>query len=347
MQRLTNSRMYAARKCLRFHYYRYELGLARPETAKPLRMGSAVHLGLELWRKGATQDEAILAACADYETVPAWVSDVDDWHTEREVVAVLLAGYMWHWGPSDDFEFIDVEAEFNMPLTNPDTTGTSRTFELAGKIDGIVRATIGRLYVYELKTTSYDLSAESEYWQRLRTNPQNGTYTIGARHLGHDVDGVLYDVIRKPTIRPRAIPILDDDGNKIVLDAAGDRVFNKTGKPRQTGGPEMTLQSRRESPEEYGARLLQDIQTRPEFYFARREIPTLADDVNELQHELWQQGQLILNCQNKNIWFKNVTNITCPHCEYSSLCYNNITVDPEMPPTGFEILEDVHPELAT
>jgi len=50
--------------------------------------------------------------------------------------------------------------------------------------------------------------------------------------------------------------VRDDDGLKIVTDdETGERVVNANGKPRQSAGPGMTLATRTETAEEYGARL--------------------------------------------------------------------------------------------
>ncbi|HRT94225.1 MAG TPA: PD-(D/E)XK nuclease family protein, partial [Planctomycetota bacterium] len=89
---LTHSAMACARTCLRQCYYRYELGLRRVSDAAALRIGAAVHLGLERWSRGTAADAAILESTRSYETCPPW-AESDDWEVERETVANLLAGY--------------------------------------------------------------------------------------------------------------------------------------------------------------------------------------------------------------------------------------------------------------
>ena len=232
-----------------------------------------------------------------------------------------------------------------MPLVNPDTGAASRTFQLAGRRDGLVRWD-DRLMVLERKSTGEDIEPDSEYWQRLRIDPQISQYALAARHEGHDVAGVLYDVPRKPTIRPRQIPLLDEDGLKtVVIDETGERAMNKNGKPRQSSGPGMTLMSRVETDKEFGARLNLDIGERPEHYFARREIPLLEDHLAEFQAEVWQTGQLLIQCRNRKIWFKSVGRMTCGFCDYKNLCLQSIRVEPGDVPAGYERLDDSHPEL--
>ena len=341
---LTHSAMACARRCLRQYFYRYEIALRSRREATALRLGAAVHLGLELWSKGATPEAAMLAATDGYATCPPWAEPYE-WQTERETVANLLAGYFWRYG-NDTLEYVEIEKPWSMPLVNPATGRESRTYQLAGKRDGLVRVPDARLFVLERKTTGEEIGPDSEYWLRLRCDQQISLYTLSALHEGHDVSGVLYDVIRKPTIRPRQIPLLDEAGLKMVVDeATGERMFNKDGKPRQSAGPGMKLATRQETPEEFGARLLADIEERPDYYFQRREVPRLEDDLQAFRLECWQQAQLLSDCRRWGRWFRNVGRNTCSFCEYSRLCLQSITVVPEAPPDGFEIANNVHPEL--
>ena len=343
MSILTHSAMSTARQCLRKYWYRYEAGLRRTRDAQPLRIGSAMHLGLELFGKGVDVGEAVAQVAEGYASIPDWAI-LEDWYVERETVEALLVGYAWRWA-NEPLDLLEVEGEWAMPLVNPETSQPSRTWTLAGKRDGICRMHDGRLAVREAKTTGEDIGPDSDYWLRLRGDQQISLYMLAARNDGHDVQTVLYDVIRKPSIRPRQIPQLDSDGHKQVVDADGERVYLSSGKPRQSAGEGMTLLARRETPEEYGARLLTDIEERPGYYYQRREVPRLEADLEECRYEVWQQGRLLADCRRHGRWFRSVNGLTCPFCEYAEVCLNSIAVDPANPPEGFEVAEDVHPEL--
>jgi len=311
---LTATSLSSLRRCPRQHYYRFEIGLSRLRTATPLRFGAAFHKGLELFHGLFGQDtQTILGAVlADYEAVPDW-ADATEWAVERETLQALLLGYFWRYG-SDDVEHIAVEQTFDLPLVNPQTGAASRTFCLAGKIDGIVRLPDARLAVLEVKTAGESIAPDAEYWLRLRCDAQVSQYVLAARAMGCDAATVLYDVTRKPTIRLR----------------------------------------QKETPEQYGERLLKDIGERPDYYFQRREIPRLEDELAECRAELWQQAQLILETRRRaarlgdpsRAWFRNVSRLTCGYCEFANLCLNAVRVDPTAPPAGFHVLEDTHPELA-
>jgi hypothetical protein len=333
------------RLCLRKGYYRFELGLVRTDEAKPLRLGKAYHLGLEMRNKGYGPEESIGLAIADYEQIPDW-ADAYDWQVERETVRQLLTGYFWRY-ENDDLKAIAPEHEFQMPLVNPRTGRALKIARMGGKIDLIAQLADGRQAVGEYKTCGEDIGPESPYWLRLRGDQQVSIYMLGARSTGHDVATVIYDVTRKPTIQPRQVPLLDEDGRPVVLDRQGERVFKSDGKPRQTGDTARgyVLQSRPETPEEYGARLLQDIGQRPDHYYQRREVPRLASDLEDAQIELCQQAQAIHEARRAGRWFRNVSRFTCNTCEYCDVCLNNLSIDPAAPPSGFIITDQLHPEL--
>jgi hypothetical protein len=343
-QLLTHSRMATHKSCRKQDWFAYELGIRKEVDAKALRMGSAGHSGLHALKRGLglaaamEQIEWCYGLCQDG-------LDTESWLLELETMRRLICGYEWRWSESG-IEYIATEKAFQIPLQNPSTHHPSRCFNLAGKIDGIVKLEDGRIAVMEHKFISDSLDSDSSLWRRLRIDQQISLYVLAARQLGYDVESVLYDVVRKPAIQPCQVPDVDTDGNKIVLDSTGSRVFTKQGKPRQTGDSAKgyTLQTRIETVSEFGHRLTEDIGKRPDFYFARVEIPRLDDTLDEFAHELWEVQQTIRECQRHNRWFRTVGKHTCDYCSYFDLCSNGF--DPSGPtPEGFVQLENIHPEL--
>jgi len=349
MELLTNSRMSSAKTCLRKHYYEYELCIQKDRESQPLRIGSAVHDGLDLLATENSIDVVAHHIRALYAVLPAWIQtedDTDDWYTECETVIGLLTGYQWYYSDSQDIRVIVSEQEFNIPLRNPDTGAPSTIWRLAGKIDKIVEYK-GIPAIMEHKTTGEDLSPDSDYWKRLLIDQQISLYMITARELGHAVTTIVYDVIRKPLIRRLSIPVMDKDGKKIVLDKDGQRVLNKKGEPYQAGNAAngWTMQSRLQSPDEYRERLIADIMQRPEWYFARQEIPRLDADIQEFAVELWQQQKQLSDCKRMGRWFRNTNACLHPYrCEFFEICSNGI--DPSVTlPDGYIQKACKHPEL--
>lgn len=332
----TASRASTLLRCLRQHYWRYEVGLARDDSSPALRFGSAWHRGLEARNHGKTCDEAFTAALSD-------VDQLDEYDAAK--LSGLLFCYYEHWNGRENIAEMWPELQFKH-------SAGVEGWTIEGKIDGIGTLADSSCGLVESKTTSESLSSDSEYWLRLRFNFQCFQYALAARELGYDLPKVIYDVCRKPCIKPKMVDDLDDDGQKIVNDRTGARVFKKDGSPRQTGGEGFTVLRHRETPDEYCDRLIADVQSRPDWYFARREVPLLHDDLQEFKATRRTLIRLIESCRDRerdftdasHAWPRNVAKENCRFCIYSSFCLQNITVNVSQPPSGFSI-KPFNPEL--
>jgi hypothetical protein len=306
-------------------------------------MGVAYHDGLDLLRTTNELNAALVAVRGRYEHCPEQFN-LCEWEIERETVVALVNGYHWRWGES--LQTIASEMQFQIRLRNPQTNSPSTIFDLAGKLDGIARLEDRRLAELESKTVSEDIAWDSDYWTRLQLDSQPTIYIIGARELGYDVATVLWDATRKPTIKPTAVAVCDDLGAKIVLDANGERVRTERGQWRQTGDSAKgyALQQRDMTAEEWSKKLTADIGERPDYYYQRREIPRLDDEIEECRQELWEIQQTIRAAENQGKWFKTVSFSTCPNCPYFGLCSSKY--DPADPlPAGLIKTDNLHPEL--
>lgn len=369
---LTHSRESTYKRCAKEAFFGYELGIRPDDTAKPLRMGGAYHIGLEGRSAGFTLEQATIAATLQYEVLPKWANTdelVHEWMIERETVTQLLTGYYWRWSEADApgstdplgiIETISNEQVFMVPIVNPETGKSTPSFKSGGKMDQVVKLTDGRIALKENKTCSEDLDPTSEYWARLKIDQQISNYYVASQLKGQPVDTVLYDVTRKPLIGPLTIPILDDQGRKIVLDKDGKRCLKENilksgqpgkghGEPYESGNAEKgwVLQSRLQTPAEYGARLLNDIYERPDFYYRRQEIPRLDKDLEDYRYEKWQIQQQYRDSQRLGRWFRNTNSCRSflGTCRYFNICTNGIDVTTETP-AGFVRVENIHPELA-
>jgi len=245
----------------------------------------------------------------------------------------LFKGWVESFYPIlDTHDVLEVESEFQFPLLNPETEAPSRTFLEAGKIDGILRdKRTGVLKVLEHKTTSDSIEPESNYWGKLTMDTQISKYILSLRSRGIDANTVVYDVVRKPGYKLANIPLLDEDGVKIVLDAAGERVRTKDGKKwRQTPDTEAgyVLQTRPETLEELSSRTFTEIGSRPEDYFAVREVGRTDSDLLEYMNDAWAQSQMILYFRKRNLWPRNPSACSAfGTCEFFDLCAGRATVD--------------------
>jgi len=343
MELLTTSRMKAARLCQRYHHLRYELGYRPVETDDVLRFGTLVHAGLEAWflakMNGGTDPLGAALAALQGEADPY----------DRVRAEALLTGYHYRW-QEEAYKVVGVEVQFEAKLINPGTGAASRTWTLGGKIDAIVEdLRDGRILLVEHKTSAEDITPGSSYWRRLRMDGQVSTYFAGARQaLGLDVAGCLYDVVAKPGIRPSAVPLLDEEGVKIVLNAQGERVRTKDGKKwRQTGDTAegFVLQSRPETPEEFRARLVEAIAADPDRYYSRGEVVRLDSEMDEAAFDAWQLAQQIRESQ---LAQRNPRNPDAcirfgKPCAFFEVCSGAASLED---PALFTRSAHVHPELA-
>ena len=259
------------------------------------------------------------------------LAGVYDFHLAK-AHALFLA-----WVPTfvqtlETHDILEVESEFSFPLLNPETEAPSKTFVEAGKIDGIMRhRASSTIKTLEHKTTSDSIAPESNYWPRLIMDTQPSKYILSLQYRGIVANSALYNVVSKPMQRPRAIPLLDDEGRKIVLDAQGERVFTKDGKkPRESADAAQgyILQTREETVNEYHARLLTELKSEPNDYFAQREIPRQDEALLEYMQDAWALSQQILYFRRSGLWPRNPSACTqFGTCEFFDLCSGRASVD--------------------
>jgi len=324
---LHQSSMATMRKCPRQYHYSHVLGLRKNSERDYFRFGTIWHSAMEM--HDMPLEDVVAMIDTHYPDGSGY-----DMEIERNTVVALLTGHRWIYRTSN-LRIVAPEVAFDIPLINPETGAASRTFTVAGRIDAIGKMD-GKNVVVEYKTSG-DAIESDDYWMRLRYDAQVSTYVHAAQAMGIDTNTVIYDVTRKPTIAPRQIPLLDDSGCKIVLDSDGNRAYNKNGTPRQSASSAdgMIMQCRPETPEEFGVRLLEDITSRPPFYYQRREVIRLEDDITGYMLETWQQAKAIIDATAGGRWFRNVGKFTCSGCDYSGLCLSGVALGENEIPSGY------------
>lgn len=336
---ITNSELKTARRCSQEHYLAYVLGYRPVEQAEPLYDGTIVHLALAAW--WLTPDNRLGAALEALAVVP------DEYKHAK--FAVMIQGYHERWVYDvENYEVLEVEREFRAALINPETDARSRTFVLGGKLDVLVRdKRNGLIKLIEHKTTSEEIGPGSTYWKRLTLDSQISIYHDGAEALGWPVDECLYDVLYKPQQRPSQIPLLDELGSKIVLDANGVRVRTKTGKWRETASlaDGFVLQTRTETPAEYAARILELIVAEPEKFYQRGVVVRLSDEMIDARFDTWQQARLVAEATTLHRHPRNPD--AClrfsRECDYFGYCTGTESLEDK---SKFVQVDNVHQELS-
>jgi hypothetical protein len=340
----TSSLAKSARSCRRKYRLSYVDGVKPAESAHALRFGTLVHRGLEAWwlakKAGEEQDRWLDLAIARSVGI-----DVDPVEASR--ARVMLTGYHLRW-KDEAFEVLAVEAEFRGELLNPKTGKPSKTWELAGKIDVIVRDLETNLtLLIEHKTSSEDVSPGSDYVKRLKMDGQVSTYFEGGRLLGYEVSGCIYDILGKPKHDLKQVPALDEHGNKVVLDAQGERVRTAQGKWRQSAdaGQGYVLQTREETLEEFTARIGEAVATAPDAYFARPLVVRLEAELRDALTDTWQLAQGLQTDEVQGRYPRNPDSCvqfgrTCP---YFAICCGEASADDQR---LFTRQAQVHSELS-
>lgn len=350
---ITNSQMRTFRRCAREHQLSYTLGYRPITTSEALRIGILAHLGLEAWWKWwmclRTRDLPHVNFSSALEAaIEAMMPHViDEYDAVRAVV--MLTGYDARWR-DEPYDVIAVESEFRAPLVNPESGVASRTYVLGGKLDVLVRdRRDGLTKLVEHKTTSDDTSDGSDYWKRLLIDPQISTYFAGSKANGHDIAECVYDVLGKPALRPSAsVPVKDEDGVKIVLDANGERVRTKDGKKWRESADSAqgyTMKVRMETPVEFHVRLANHVAENPNRYYVRGKVVRLEAEEADAAHDAWHTARLIREAEIANRWPRNPDSCVrySRTCDFFGVCTGTATLDDT---SRFRKVENPHEELS-
>jgi hypothetical protein len=333
----TNSSTSTFKSCRRKYLYQYGIGVRKREHGGALSLGSAWHVGLDVRNKGGTLDVAIETACAGYEVTPGWVKTEDhvaEWMLERWTVASMLRQYYERYGDAasdpDIAEVVASEMVFEFPVKNPATGRRIRGKMASGKIDGIVRMHDGRLALLEHKSAKDDLGPDSDYWKKLKFDSQISMYWVACHELGYPIETILYDVQRKPGIKPRKVTKSENEAIKSLGYYYGDVA-------KATADFETFPM--------WSARFCYDVRCDPSRYFVRKEISRLTADLDEFRRDLYHVVQDIADAEKHGRWYRNQTacrsyNKPCPYVKH---CHAGVSR--ENPPPYFEAVDDVHPEL--
>ncbi len=260
--------------------------------------------------------------------------------------------YGWAWGllhgynatyANEPLEIISVEDEFLVPVHNFDgkRLSTSRTWQLAGKMDAQVKDDRSQLFVMDHKTCSEDLSPESDYWPSLVVEGQGSLYSLVSHLQGVAVAGAIWDVLRKPGIKPKVIPKKDRAGIASAPHTYFARTVSEAGIHYVIDGGKGV----RETAEIFSYRVAAECLEKPERYFARRRIPKLQQDLLDFSTELWDVSQEMLRARSSGKHFRNsgACRMYNRACAYLGLCsgYDN----PES--NNWQRRKCVHAELST
>lgn len=304
MKLLTYSRLKAYRRCSRYEHLAYVDGWRSTRDGTAAAFGTLWHTGMDAWFAAKRDGRPAL-----YDAVRAVAGKASDPYAQAMLDA-MLDSYDARW-TDQTYEVVGIEEEFRCPLLHPDTLEPHPHWSLAGKIDKRVTEW-GRRLPLDHKTTSRDVSPGADYWLTLQMDHQISNYMLGCEALDFPPDGFIYDVARKPALRP--------------LGANSRR-------------------SEPETPEAYGLRIREAIAENPHAYFVRQEIPRIESQLRDFLSDAWQQAETMAEAHAAGRSHRNPEScFAMGRCEFWQVCSAGLR--PEEHPDLYRRLDYVHPELS-
>jgi hypothetical protein len=292
------------RNCRKAVEWRYLQQLVPLERDRNLHFGSLIHECLEAWHQ--RRDLVEVLALID-KLCPNRTQDDNqqrDWHLATAMMKAYAVRYA-----SEEFEVVALEKTFEGPIINPATSAASRTFVLAGKVDGIVR--IGNEYfLLENKTAA---QIDADYLERLWTDFQITIYAYYVEQtMGIPITGILYNILVKAKLQQSKGESQEEYEVRRAELLAKSKTSKTTAKRKLP-----------ETDEEFQDRLAGKY-TDPEML--HREMLYLSRDrSNILRSELWELTQAFLDARRRGVFYQNTSFCFNYHrpCAYFALCRSN------------------------
>jgi len=308
---LTYSALKTFMSCRWKYNLRMNEGLTSLALDDNLFLGSVWHSVLEVWYgSGDNDSKNERASLLIDQSFPKHISDSRqkrDWH----LCHAMFKGYINRY-TEDEFKVLGVEMEFVVPIINPATNRSSRTFELRGKVDGLAQLKqSGELFLLEHKSAA---QITGDYIERLPSDFQINLYAMAlSRFLKRKICGVIYSITRKASLKQSE----GETEEQFEIRKAELIQKSKTGK----------TSAKRKIPETDDAfreRLIEKYRD-PEMYY--REVLYLsAEDAARTSSELWDITKLILAARRESTWIPNWDNcfkFGNQPCTYWPLCRSN------------------------
>lgn len=289
------------RNCRKACDWRYQRELVPLERNHNLNFGSLIHECLEIWHRDRDLKQVldfIDRACPNRAQED---QEQRDWH----LATAMMKGYAARY-QTEEFEVVALEKTFKGKIVNPATRASSRSFILAGKVDGIVR--IGdEFFLLEHKTAS---QIDADYLERLWTDFQIILYAWYIEQTqGLRIAGILYNILVKARLQQgRGETEAEFEERRRILIAK-----SKTGKS-------SAKRKLPESDETFQDRLCAKYADLGMFH--RETLYISRDQFRSLQEDLWELTQAFLDARRRGVFYRNTG--FCFHyhrpCAYFPLC---------------------------
>lgn len=289
------------RNCRKACELRYFEELTPIEKDGNLAFGSVIHNALELWHGSKDLNAVLELLDTSYPDRAREDRQQADWN----LAVAMMKAYAKHY-PVEEFDVIALEKKFEGPIVNPETGAASRSFILAGKVDGIVKQG-DEYFLLEHKTAS---QIDASYLERLWTDFQIILYAgYLEQTMGIKISGIIYNVLVKAKLRQSK----GETEEEFQTRRAELIAKSKTGKS-------SAKRKMPEADEDFQARL-EEKYIEPGM-FHREVLYISRDQFKELQAELWELSQAMLDARRRKAFYKNTSycfQYNRP-CAYFPLC---------------------------
>ena len=176
--------------CPRRYFYEYIMRLSPREEYHYFLWGKLVHAYANYVDMGVTEHEDIMKELEQGECAELAKT------CDASLKALFLAHRFKYREEDEHYITLASEVKFKYDLTY-DTS-------FVGRVDRIVEdKRTGKRYVWERKTAS---QTSTTFWKYIEMNPQTRGYPFAVeRTLGLQVDGIIYDVLKKPALHKNAL----------------------------------------------------------------------------------------------------------------------------------------------
>lgn len=275
----------------------------------------------------------------------------EEWALERTIISTCFVGYLWYFS-EDPIDVLQSEFHWALPLHNPVSgRAVPRGHVIReGTVDHLIRwrDMVGTV---ERKSTSKDIAPGSAYWNPMTKDTQVSMYALALRDMlaagvnglrgfgiveeavkaledGKSFGNTLYDVWRRPTIKPSTLTqaaTAEFFSTATYYDQAfmlGVNCSTVNGVTAEVEVGKSGKPAIKETLEMFAARLLNDITERPDYYFQRREITRTAAELQQFRCELYSLYQAIKSASKMNSWYENEQQCQATYpCPFMKLCY--------------------------
>ena len=291
--------------------------------------------------------------------------DSDQWMTEKLTILYAFCAYKACY-PEQDYEIIATEIPFSLPIIDPATGRKLAACRFDGMVDQLWRhKDSGRIYIGEQKSTGSSLD-KGEFWDKLTLSGQVQAYSYAMWMLwtGGALEQFslkpseaiivtpIYDVWKKPTTKPKFLTQGESKkfmktgeyfGTRFEVSDTPTITVNGLQAETKSGAKEGEF-AIRETPEMYAERLLSDMAERPDFYFARKEIPVDEDDLSTFAKDCAKLVKTIKYIGKEDLWIRNSRCCKAPgKCDFYEACHEHkeFPLSVESAPDGYKTTLDV------